>query len=126
MYELEKTFHFEAGHILSHHDGKCSQPHGHSYILTVHISSEQLIPTGPKRNMVADFSDISSTVKPMLEKYFDHKWLNDTLQSDSTTVEFMAKWIFDFLEPHLPGLHAISLYETATSRAIYRKPKAVS
>lgn len=123
MFELEKTFHFEAGHQLCLHDGKCSNPHGHSYILTVHVSTDQLIPNGPKKNMVIDFSDISDIVKPMLKDYFDHKWLNDTLQSDSTTVEYMAKWIFDFLEPKLPGLHAVSLYETATARAIYRKNK---
>lgn len=121
MFELEKTFHFEAGHVLVHHDGKCRNPHGHSYVLTVHIQGEELISSGSKTNMVIDFNDIALQVDAMIEQYFDHKWLNDTLQSDSATVELMAKWIFDYLEPRLPGLHAVSLCETAHSRVTYRK-----
>jgi 6-pyruvoyltetrahydropterin/6-carboxytetrahydropterin synthase len=121
MFEIEKTFRFEAGHVLTHHDGKCRRPHGHSYVLTVHLRTEQLISKGPKTNMLIDFTDIGTIVKPMIEQYFDHHWLNDTLECDSTTVEFIAKWIFDYLDPHLPGLHAISLYETASARVIYSR-----
>lgn len=119
MFEIEKTFHFEAGHVLTQHDGKCSFPHGHSYVLQVVLRSKTLIESGPKTNMLIDFSDLSATVKPMIETYFDHCWLNDTLQSQSPTVEFIAKWIYKFLKPHLPQLYAITLYETATSRATY-------
>lgn len=119
MFEIEKKFHFEAGHVILHHDGKCSFPHGHSYILTVALRSKTLIDSGPKMNMLIDFNDLSSIVKPMIEKYFDHCWLNDTLQSESPTVEFIAKWIYDFLKPQLPQLYAITLHETATSRATY-------
>lgn len=121
MFELEKTFHFEAGHVLPHHDGKCRMPHGHSYVMTIHIKSDQLLTSGPKKNMVIDFSDVSSIVKPMIETYLDHKWLNDTLESDSPTVEFIAKWAFEHLEPKLPNLYAVSIYETVTSRIIYKK-----
>lgn len=121
MFELEKTFHFEAGHSLKHHDGKCRNPHGHSYVLTVCIRTKDLIASGPKTNMVIDFGDLSKVVIPMIEEYFDHKWLNDTLNSDSATVEYMAKWIFDFLEPLLPNLYAITLWETASSKVTYTK-----
>lgn len=121
MFELEKTFTFEAGHVLKHHDGRCKNPHGHSYVLTIHLRSNTLVPSGPKTNMLVDFNDIAAIVKPMLDDYLEHKWLNDTLQTDSPTVEFIAKWIFEYLESSLPGLHAVSLYETATSRVIYKK-----
>lgn len=121
MFEIEKTFTFEAGHVLTHHDGRCKNPHGHSYIMTIHIRTAELISSGPKTNMVIDFNDISAIVKPMLDGYLEHKWLNDTLQSDSPTVEFIAKWIFNYLEPLISGLYAISLYETATSKVIYKK-----
>lgn len=121
MFELEKTFSFEAGHSLSHHDGKCRGPHGHSYILTVRLRTEQLIHTGPKTNMVCDFYDISNIVKPMIVTYLDHKWLNDTLQSDSPTVEFISKWIYDYLEPFIPMLSAVTVYETATSKVTYSR-----
>ena len=121
MFELEKTFHFEAGHVLVHHKGKCSMPHGHSYILTIQVRSNSLEKSGPKTNMVMDFDDISSQVKPMIFEYLDHKWLNDSLQSDSPTAEFIAKWIYDHLEAKIPGLYAVSLNETASSKVVYKK-----
>lgn len=121
MYELEKIFHFEAAHQLAYHDGKCQKMHGHSYIMHVCIQSKNLKANGPKKCMVMDFQDINNIVKPMIEKYFDHHCLNDTLQSDSTTVEFLCKWVFDYLEPQIPGLFAITIYETASSKATYRR-----
>lgn len=121
MYELCKEFRFEAGHTLIHHDGKCKNPHGHSYILTIHLKGETLVSEGPKKNMLVDFGDVSAVVKPMIEKYFDHRWLNESLENDSPTVEFIAGWIYDFLEPHLPLLSAITLHETSTSKVTFRK-----
>lgn len=120
MFELSKEFHFEAGHCMTYHDGKCREPHGHSYILVVHLTGENLIETGCKKNMLVDFHDISAIVKPMIEKYFDHKWLNNTLDSDSPSVEFMARWIFEYLVPFIPLLSAITLHETSTSKVTYR------
>jgi 6-pyruvoyltetrahydropterin/6-carboxytetrahydropterin synthase len=124
MFEIEKSFNFEAGHVLKHHDGKCSQPHGHSYRLEVKVRSDQLISSGPKTNMVMDFLDFSAIVKKMIEKYFDHCWVNETLGTDSPTAEFMAKWIFDHLTPQLPGLYQVTLYETATSKATYSQSQS--
>lgn len=121
MFKIEKTFTFEAGHTLDHHDGHCRHPHGHSYILTVQLESPSLVADGPKRNMVIDFADISTVVIPMIDQYFDHCWLNDTLETDSPTVEFMAQWIFRYLKPKLPSLTAVSLNETATSKVTYRQ-----
>lgn len=121
MFELEKIFHFEAGHVLENHDGKCRGPHGHSYILTVKIRSDKLIQSGPKMNMVQDFSDISDIVKPMIVEFFDHKWLNDSIQTKTPTTEVLTKWIFDYLEPLLPNLSSVSLSETATSKVTYSR-----
>lgn len=119
MYEIEKTFRFEAGHVLTKHDGKCAVPHGHSYVLQLALRSERLVESGPKTNMLIDFHDLDRMVKPMIEEYLDHRWLNDTLNSDSPTVEFIAKWIYDFLKPKLPMLKTVTLYETASSKATY-------
>ncbi|MBA3722151.1 MAG: 6-carboxytetrahydropterin synthase QueD [Parachlamydiaceae bacterium] len=124
MFEVDKSFHFEAGHVLDHHDGKCRHPHGHSYVLKVTIRSAELEKSGPKKNMVMDFSTITEVVKPMIDHYFDHKWLNDTLESDSPSAEFMAKWIFDFLESKLIGLYSITIFETKTCSATYIRPLA--
>ena len=119
MYELEKTFSFEAGHLLQYHDGQCHFPHGHSYVLTVKLRASTLISSGPKQNMLIDFNEISAIVKPMISTYLDHKWINESLKSESSTVEFMAKWIFDYLKPKLTHLYAITLQETSTSKVTY-------
>lgn len=121
MFELEKTFTFEAGHSLKYHNGYCKDPHGHSYVMTLHIRANSLISSGPKTNMVIDFHDLAAIVKPLLDNYLEHKWLNDTLHSDSPTAEYIAKWIFDYLEPLIPGLFAVSINETASSKVIYKK-----
>lgn len=123
MFEIEKIYNFEAGHVLIHHDGQCAHPHGHSYILTVHLRGQSIVENGPKSNMLIDFHDISAVVKPMIHTYFDHKWLNDSLETESPTAEFIAQWIFEYLKPQLPYLYAISINETATSRATYKPDK---
>jgi 6-pyruvoyltetrahydropterin/6-carboxytetrahydropterin synthase len=121
MFEIEKSFRFEAGHQLEYHDGMCREPHGHSYQFFVTLKSEKLITSGPKKNMIIDFIELGEIVKPMIEKYLDHKWLNDSLNSDSPTAEFIAKWIFDHLSPQLKDLYSITLFETETSKVIYRR-----
>ncbi len=121
MFLLQKEFRFEAGHQLDHHDGRCKNPHGHSYVLIVSIKSMDLIKCGPKTNMVTDFSDISSVVKPMIQLYLDHHWLNDTLKTDSPTAEYIAKWIYDFLSGKITNLYSITLSETETSKVVYSR-----
>ncbi len=115
MFELKKQFYFEAGHVLIHHDGKCRRPHGHSYMLTVCLRTNTLIENGPKTNMVMDFADVSIIVKEMIVTYLDHHWLNDTLQCDSPTAEYIARWIYYHLKPKIPMLVAVSLNETSSS-----------
>lgn len=119
MYELEKSFTFEAGHVLKEHDGKCSGPHGHSYVITIKLRGNELAVSGPKKGMLMDFGDISKIAKPMIKEYFDHKWINDTLKTDFPTVEYIAKWIYEYLKPFLPLLYSIAVQETNTSRVTY-------
>ncbi len=119
MFEIEKTFFFSAGHSLESYEGKCRNPHGHSYTLKIRIRSEKLQESKHEKNMVADFQSISSLSKPMIKEYFDHKWLNDTLQTDSPTVEFITKWIYTYLKPLIPQLYSITIFETPKSMAIY-------
>ena len=119
MFEVEKTFSFEAGHVLTHHDGPCACPHGHSYGLTVVVRGGALVTSGSKSGMVIDFQQIGEVVKPMIAEYLDHHWLNETLKTDTPTAESIAKWVFDYLWPRLPGLHRICIRETASSCASY-------
>jgi len=115
MFELEKSFTFEAGHALKKYDGSCVRPHGHSYTLIVIVQGSLLQSTGPQSGMLIDFHAINTVVEPMLEKYLDHHWLNETLHTESPTAEYIAKWIFEYLQSRLFGLKRVTLYETATS-----------
>lgn len=119
MYLVEKEFSFEAGHCLVHHDGKCSSPHGHSYVFIVTLAGHQLIQDGPQKNMIIDFYTLDAAIAPMIEDYLDHKWLNDSLGTDSPSVEFIAKWIYDHLKPTLKNLRSVKVFETPTCSATY-------
>ncbi|MDP1836016.1 MAG: 6-carboxytetrahydropterin synthase QueD [Chlamydiales bacterium] len=119
MFELEKSFRFEAAHILRHHTGKCGRHHGHSYLLTVRLRSENLIESGSSTNMVMDFADVNAIVQPMIEQYLDHHRLNDTLESDSPSTEFIARWAYRHLKPSLPNLYSVSVSETTSSGITY-------
>lgn len=120
MFTIKKTFPFEASHQLVHHNGKCSRIHGHSYKLTVELVSPHLISSGPQTNMVEDFSHISISVKKLIHSHLDHYHLNDTLNTDSPTAEFIARWIFQTLRPALPLMTAVILQETETASVEYR------
>lgn len=87
--------------------------------MSIVVRQDALIGSGPKENMVVDFQEIGNLVKPMIDQYLDHQWLNDTLQTKAPTAEYIAKWVFDFLQPKLPGLFRVSISETATSTASY-------
>lgn len=119
MYILRKSFRFEASHQLLRHEGKCKRLHGHSWRMTVEVGSGKLQSDGPGKNMVMDFGDISKAVKPLLEEYFDHNHLNDTLKTDSPTSEYIAGWVYDRLKPSLPELKAVTIHETCTGECRY-------
>ena len=116
---LEKEFLFEAAHMLPKHDGKCARLHGHSWKGRVVIKCDSLCGEGPKQGMVIDYSDISAKLKPMNESYLDHHYLNETLGLVAPTSEEVARWVYNHLEPQLPGLYQVIIEETCTSRCTY-------
>lgn len=120
MFQLQKSFKFEASHQLSHHDGNCANIHGHSYCVTLELSGSSLQTSGPGTNMLCDFKHISEAMKPLLRNYLDHRHLNDTLKTDSPTAEFVAQWIYKGLQDKLPLLDAVTVRETTSAVAIYR------
>lgn len=106
---------------MSRGEGKCSWPHGHTFELRVILKAPELPVDGPQKHMIMDLEEVSSLVKPMIDQYFEHRWLNDTLETDAPTLEYAAFWIYNHLRPHLPHLHAIRLSEDGFSSATYQK-----
>jgi 6-pyruvoyltetrahydropterin/6-carboxytetrahydropterin synthase len=118
-YCVEKDFRFEAAHKLPHHDGKCARLHGHSYKAVLTLSGYTLETDGPKRGMLLDYSDLSAVMKPLLDQYLDHYYLNETLDLENPTSEEIARWIGDRIKPQLPELLSVTVEETCTCRATY-------
>jgi 6-pyruvoyltetrahydropterin/6-carboxytetrahydropterin synthase len=119
---IYKEFRFEAAHRLPYHEGKCSRLHGHSWIGRVHLQGNTLQEAGSSRGMLLDFGDVSKYLKPLLEDYLDHYYLNETTGLENPTCEAIARWIYERLETAgLPGLHAVEIHETCTSGCVYRK-----
>lgn len=117
MYALEKSVTFEASHTLTHHDGKCSRLHGHSYMLTLVVESPRLASSGPTVNMVTDFGTLSAAARALVAADLDHRHLNDSLGTDSPTAEYIAGWVYGRLVGTIPGLAEVRLRETATAMA---------
>ncbi|NEO25785.1 MAG: 6-carboxytetrahydropterin synthase QueD [Kamptonema sp. SIO4C4] len=119
---IYKEFRFEAAHRLPHHDGKCQRLHGHSWVGRVYVKGHHLTETGAKQGMLVDFGEVKTYLKPLLEKFLDHYYLNESTGLANPTSEALAKWIFEKLEKAgLPGLYAVEVQETCTSGATYRK-----
>lgn len=66
MYEVKKRFEISAAHKLDlDYDSKCTNFHGHNWIIDVYLQSETL----DKNGMVLDFTHI----KRKIQDKFDHK-----------------------------------------------------
>jgi len=114
---LTKDFHFEAAHTLpTLPDGhKCRQMHGHTFRLE--ISVEGIV--DESIGWVYDHKRISEAMAPLMD-LLDHSYLNDIPGLESPTIERIAGWFWKKLEPSLPGLAEITVFETPTSRCSFK------
>lgn len=119
MWTLTKQFRFEAAHHLPQHDGKCRRVHGHSWVGEVEVRGGQLQTHGPKVDMLLDYGDIGTALAPLVANVLDHHDLNATTGLANPTSEALAVFVFEHLAPMLPGLRAITIEETCTTRCRY-------
>lgn len=114
--EIIKSFRFEAAHTLAEvpKGHKCSRLHGHSYKVDIHV-------TGPVNSTgwVMDFAAVKKTVEPLIDS-LDHRCLDEIPGLGNSTSELLAKYLWDRLAPALPGLSAVTIWESDTSRCVYR------
>jgi 6-pyruvoyltetrahydropterin/6-carboxytetrahydropterin synthase len=114
--EIWKKFTFEAAHLLPNVPAghKCRRLHGHSYTVRVHVAGE----LDPHLGWVLDFADIKAAYEP-LRRQLDHHYLNEIGGLENPTAENIARWIWQRLQPDLPGLSRIEIGETCTSGCTY-------
>lgn len=86
-YYVSKKMYINAAHKLDlPYESKCTNFHGHEYVVTVHCKGHRLNNVG----MIVDFAKI----KQHIHGYLDHGNLNELLPNNmNPTAENMAKWI---------------------------------
>jgi 6-pyruvoyltetrahydropterin/6-carboxytetrahydropterin synthase len=117
--DIFKEFSFEAAHRLPNVPAghKCARVHGHSFRVEVHVRGDVGVDSG----WVTDFADIKTAFAPLLQQ-LDHHYLNEIDGLANPTSENLARWVWDRLEPRLPGLAKVVVRETCTSGCVYEGP----
>jgi 6-pyruvoyltetrahydropterin/6-carboxytetrahydropterin synthase len=79
--KIAKEFHWEMGHRLPEHFGKCKNIHGHSYYMIVEINGEI-----NEHGMVMDYYDLKKIVLPIIEE-LDHAFMVN--ENDKKIIDFL-------------------------------------
>lgn len=130
-----KHFSFDAAHQLPNHKGKCARYHGHTYLLDVAVSTDwspEAMNLYKEQGFFVDFADLKAAVKSILDKYWDHYFLNDTLKAflpldaPYTTIENLVQIMFRQIQNELGirgikvSVHRVVMHETPDSWAEWR------
>lgn len=119
LMKVFKDFELESSRRLPNlpNGHKCARVHGHSFRVRITVAGE----VGTGTGWIIDFADIYSAFSPLSEQ-LDHRYLNDIEGLENPTSENLAMWIWERLQPVLPGLSEIQINETSTSGCIYNGP----
>lgn len=114
MYYVSKRMEIAGSHYLNlPYESKCSNIHGHNWIITVHCRTMSLTDYG----MIIDFTKIKKGVHDLL----DHKNINDVIPNMNPTAENMAKWICDRVNSlcEVGQCYKVEVQESEGNIAIY-------
>ncbi len=107
MYYITKRFEVAGCHRLElSYPSKCTNLHGHNWIITVHCRARELNADG----MVEDFTNI----KALISNRLDHANLNEVLPFNPTA-ENIARWICD----QIPTCWRVDVQESEGNVATY-------
>ena len=108
MYKVKKRLEISAAHRLTlDYESKCTNLHGHNWIVDVYLKSETL----NEKGMIMDFTHIK---KKILDK-FDHRVINEVVDFNPTA-ENLAKYICDELAPYC---YRVDVQESENNTAVY-------
>lgn len=109
MYYISKRLEIAGAHRLKlSYASKCSNLHGHNWIVVVYCKSKEL----NKDGMVVDFKHI----KDMVHDRLDHQYLNDVVDFNPTA-ENIARWICE----QVPNCYKVTVQESEGNIATYEK-----
>jgi len=112
MYRLKVKDHIDAAHYIRDYVGKCSRMHGHRWEIEVVIEGSKL----NDLNMLVDFALVKNALRMLLDG-LDHYILNEVLNEENFTAEFLAKWIYEQIDISQPlsgerRLSEVSVWES--------------
>ena len=124
MLTITRRFTFDAAHCLEKHDGKCSRPHGHTYILEVTVQGSFLTTeTWEDQGFFLDLGELKHIVQTELDNRWDHADLNTSLGGIYPTAEHSIHLLWETLLPELKKfgcvLRHLRLHETPNSWVEY-------
>lgn len=117
MFTIAKRFHFSASHQLTGlpEGHKCARLHGHNYEVEIIIKAKELNLDG----FVLDYGDLAP-FKEFLDRYLDHRHLNDVLVPASPTAEHLAVFLWRTAKEQWPTFAiAVKVWETPDTWAMY-------
>lgn len=107
MYYVKKRLEIAGCHRLQlDYESKCSQMHGHNWVITVWCRARELNANG----MVVDFTHIKRNITDLL----DHRNFNEVLPFNPTA-ENIARWICDLI----PEAYRVEVVESENNSAVY-------
>ncbi|MSP90455.1 MAG: 6-carboxytetrahydropterin synthase QueD [Myxococcales bacterium] len=120
LFELRRTFRFEAAHRLPHvaPEHKCARLHGHSFEVEVVVRGA----LDARLGWVMDYADLKAAAGPIIDE-LDHRYLNELDGLTNPTSEVVCVWLWQRLAPRLTGLYALTLRETCTTACTYYGPR---
>lgn len=143
MYFLTASAAFDSAHFLSGYEGKCGNLHGHRWQIEAEVCGETLKEEGHTRGMVVDFKDIKVALKTLADE-LDHAFiyeegtLGSVLKNEMEahgfklvsvafrpTAECFSNWIFDRLADMGLPVYSVTVYETPSNKATYKKGESL-
>lgn len=117
MYRIGKEFYFSASHHLTDlpEGHPCTRMHGHNYVVTLELASEELDATG----FIVDFKELN-VFRDWIDENLDHRHLNDVFDHPNVTTEWLCKTLYDWCKARWPQTSAIKIQETPKIWAEYR------
>lgn len=115
MWELTKSFRFDAAHTLDRSIAAeaSRRIHGHSYRAEVTVRGEADAKTG----MVVDFGLLEQTLAEAREG-LDHRLLDEVADLGPATMENLAAWIWRKLAPVTKDLVKVTVFRDSQSESV--------